>query len=522
MTRFTLVALLLLALGATATAQEPLDRTAAEQFAGPETGVLSLTFGTVARKIPYQAGDGAEALYQGDIILGPLSVLQNTQGTVGLQALDDDILFGLALRNRDTRWPDARIRYRISPDLPQPGRVLSAMATWEAATRVTFEEIAGTDGNYVEFVPGNGCSSALGMVGGRQLIRLAPGCDVGNTIHEIGHALGLHHEQARGDRANPERGVVIFTANIESGREGNFFQDPTSLEDIGDYCYDSIMHYGAYAFSRQPGVLKTIETVPLPDVPIGQRAGLSACDIDTIETIYGLEDPPTPVFEGLLELFPEDCADVRRCFLRNDLRFHAPNGLVWQAGKWIDGSPEGTESGTTDGASIPWWAIPIIGDPYSDEFLRAAVLHDHYCYKENNVRGWRETHRMFYDALLAMEVPGAKAAIMYAAVYVGGPKWMDLVPGTSCGPNCIFDAIGDNSALVTEGEKVTLVRAETYDTEEFRADFAALSTQIEANPGISPSDIEKLAQALQPGDFFYANPDSYLVEGASDPVFTAR
>lgn len=518
------LAVLLLGLLSVAQAQEPfVDRTGPEQFSGPEAGALSITVNTVARRVPYQAGDGAEALFQGDIILGPLSVLQAQPPGVGLQDLDSDILFGLALRNRDTRWPGAHVRYRIGGDLERPERVMSAIAAWEAATDVTFEEIAGTDDNYVEFITGSGCSSPLGMVGGRQVIRLAPACDVGNAIHEIGHALGLHHEQARSDRGSSTRGVAIYTANIEPGREGNFLQDPTNLEDVGTYCYDSIMHYGAYAFSTEPGVLKTIETVPVPDVPIGQRSGLAPCDIETIATIYELADEPVAsVFEGELELYPAGCEANRLCYLRNDLRFTSPSGLVWQASKWIEGSPPETKSGTTDGASIPWWAEPIIGNPYSDEYLRAAVLHDHYCYDENHVRGWRQTHRMFHDALLAMNVPGVKAGIMYAAVYVGGPKWMDLVPGENCGPNCVFDAIGDNASLVAGPDGVTLVRPATYDTEAFRSDFETIAAQIEANPDISLSDIEALAQAQKPGDIFYANPDRYLVEGASDPIFSAQ
>jgi hypothetical protein len=49
-------------------------------------------------------------------------------------------------------------------------------------------------------------------------------------------------------------------------------------------------------------------------------------------------------------------------------------------------------------------------------------FHDHYCYKENHVRGWRQTHKAFYYALNTLGVPALKAKIMYAAVYLGGPE----------------------------------------------------------------------------------------------------
>ena len=83
----------------------------------------------------------------------------------------------------------------------------------------------------------------------------------------------------------------------------------------------------------------------------------------------------------------------------------------------------------TDGASIPRMFVSIIGNPTSREFANAAALHDAYCGVGNEdglkfqTVGWRSVHRMFYDALRVGGTPEIKAKIMFAAVYIGGPRW---------------------------------------------------------------------------------------------------
>jgi len=58
--------------------------------------------------------------------------------------------------------------------------------------------------NFIHWVSSSSNSSSLGMVGGRQYINLVKdtGSTVGTVIHELGHALGLLHEQSRVDRDN--------------------------------------------------------------------------------------------------------------------------------------------------------------------------------------------------------------------------------------------------------------------------------------------------------------------------------
>jgi len=104
---------------------------------------------------------------------------------------------------------------------------------------------------------------------------------------------------------------------------------------------------------------------------------------------------------------------------RDDLKFVDAAQDVWIA-------PAST---WTDGASIPPIFVPFLGDPRSRQFMNASTVHDAYCAKRNeggpyyHTATWQEVHRMFYDGLLASGTSPLKARIMYAAVYLGGPRW---------------------------------------------------------------------------------------------------
>jgi hypothetical protein len=111
---------------------------------------------------------------------------------------------------------------------------------------------------------------------------------------------------------------------------------------------------------------------------------------------------------------------------RNDLNF-----IDAKTRKWV--APRNT---LTDGASIPRVFIKVIGDPRSREFLNAATVHDAYCGRGNetgqyyHAAPWQSVHRMFYDGLRVGGTPAPKAKLMYAAVYLAGPRWSGLLKST--------------------------------------------------------------------------------------------
>jgi hypothetical protein len=139
--------------------------------------------------------------------------------------------------------------------------------------------------------------------------------------------------------------------------------------------------------------------------------------------------PCTACFIGKLKLVdnPADSSGKTKK-LADDLYFVDPDKFVWKAGK----------DDITDGASIPELFQPIIGGPFEADYLPAAIIHDHYTKKAHRVRPWRDTARVFYQAMIVKGINVIKAKTMYFAVYSFGPHWDVLAKGIPCGTNCLF------------------------------------------------------------------------------------
>ncbi len=220
------------------------------------------------------------AIWEGDIDLGPVEwVARTAEGAAGKRS--DGPSYGVVRSSTTYRWPGGQVPYVIQSSLPNRARVTDAMAHIAANTNgISFVQRT-SQANYVEFRTSTGCSSSVGRVGGRQYVNLADGCSTGNTIHEILHALGMFHEQTRCDR---DTFVSIFTANIQSGYEGNFTKQCTGAMDVSSYAEGSIMHYGPYAFSSNGQ--KTISSKRGLDSQMGQRSGMNSTDRSTMNSLY--------------------------------------------------------------------------------------------------------------------------------------------------------------------------------------------------------------------------------------------
>lgn len=127
-------------------------------------------------------------------------------------------------------------------------------------------------------------------------------------------------------------------------------------------------------------------------------------------------------FKG--EFIARFLSDGRNIQLETPFGYVDPNGLHWDV-------PVGAMS---DGASVPqifWTLYP----PFTGQYRSGAMVHDYYC--QVRTRSWRDTHKVFYNAMLTAGVTERSAKVMYGAVYYFGPRWgigaQSRGPGTERG-----------------------------------------------------------------------------------------
>jgi hypothetical protein len=118
--------------------------------------------------------------------------------------------------------------------------------------------------------------------GGRDITLGPANCTAGSAI-EIGHTVGLWHEQSREDR---DTFVQIVFANIDPQMQHNFLQHVADGDDLGAYDFGSIMHNPPTAFSINGQATIIARQALPPGVVMGQRSALSAGDIDGVHTLY--------------------------------------------------------------------------------------------------------------------------------------------------------------------------------------------------------------------------------------------
>jgi hypothetical protein len=288
----------------------------------------------VRHYVPYAVINGQDVV-EGDIVIG------RSDGPGYFPPVVPDYV-----RGQRTRWGNGVAPYLVpyvidssvslSDQLPL---IQQAMSKWAERERtgIRFQELVGPRDwkrqNYVKFVSikksENYCSS--NSIGMKEKLSDKPGEDDninvvdvgcnswGSIAHEIGHVLGLGHEQSRSDRGDY---ITMLWGNIKDGPPPDINKyrkqycqviwDQQTVEKTV-YDFDSIMHYPVNGFSKVPpdkcekeevyeGKSQCLAFEPKPEKAplwpkspnIGQRNHLSKGDIEAVNTLYPPLKKPEP------------------------------------------------------------------------------------------------------------------------------------------------------------------------------------------------------------------------------------
>jgi hypothetical protein len=198
-------------------------------------------------------------------------------------------------------WPHGRIPYVFKKvngsyvlNSATRATVSKAMTNWETKTegRVKFRAKTSTDKEYITITVGSPkVSPFVGHIAGRtSTVYLRQNEFITVSKHELGHVVGLHHEQRRSDRLSY---IQVRTANIVNSTLCKYqFSVCSTCKKIGTYDRISVMHYRTSDLGNcrtGPVLLK------LDGTAIQHYWQLSTKDVNAVKVMYpSMVTPPPP------------------------------------------------------------------------------------------------------------------------------------------------------------------------------------------------------------------------------------
>lgn len=268
---------------------------------------------------------------------------------------------------------------------------------------------------------------------------------------------------------------------------------------------------------------------------------LAGCDPTTLTRSSGVDSPEISCLtrpgggcsfdQSPLRVLPEPVTLPKRAYLFYPTA--APLNFVDSRGRgWV--APART---LTDGASIPPIFVSVVGDPTSPEFINAAAVHDAYCGVGNETgprfqrARWEDVHLMFYDGLITGGAQPIVAKVMFAAVWMGGPRWpapRDLI--STQGPAATIGQTGYRSLdHVPTAERQARMRSAKRYIERENPPLPQLIAYLEMqeramlrayprSPQSPASEYEEETPVTEPYGLLYPEASGETAEPAIDPA----